>query len=206
MILVLNMDVAVRRRVGWRIQRRAFGGSWSSQDLMDTSPPSSLKSSGLTQASLLLTPLLCFRCQQPDRRPSTRNLGGNANRLRSRQFMFEGRRLCLLEAVDEPTAGRPRRAVGLVDGHHVDDVAPRRRMIGCDFNERAACEFRLDGMQGHGSETQARAQESQLGAEVREPPNFWILREGRHERARQIVRINMRDLDVFGEDSGRYPP
>ncbi len=49
-----------------------------------------LKSSGLTQASLLLTSLLCFRCQQPDRRPSTRNLGGNGNRLRSRQFTFEG--------------------------------------------------------------------------------------------------------------------
>jgi hypothetical protein len=50
-------------------------------------------------------------------------------------------------------------------------VAPGRRMIGCDFNERAACEFRLDGMQGHASETQARAQESQLGAKVRDAPN-----------------------------------
>ena len=94
--------------------------------------------------------------------------------------MFEGRRLCLLEAVDEPTAGRPRWAVGSVDSHHVDNVAPGRRMIGCDFNERAACEFPLDGMQGHASETQARAQKSQLDAEVREAPNFWILRAGRH--------------------------
>jgi len=32
----------------------------------------------------------------------------------------------------------------------------------------------------HASETQARAQESQLGAEVREAPNSWILRAGRH--------------------------
>ena len=112
----------------------------------------------------------------------------------------------MLEAVDEPTAGRPRRAVGPVDSYHVDNVAPRRRMIGCDFNERAACEFPFDGMQGHGSETKAGAQESQLGAEVREAPNFWILRAGRHEQARHVVRINMRDLDVFGEYGGRYPP
>ena len=108
--------------------------------------------------------------------------------------------MCLLEAVDEPTAGRPRRAVGSVDSHHVDNMAPGRRVIGCDFNERAVCEFRLDGMQGHASETQARAQESPLGAEVREVPNFWMPRAGRHEQARHILRINMRDLDVFGED------
>src|SRR5580693_5799054 len=155
---------------------------------------------------MLLTTLLCFRCQQPDRRPSTRNLGGNGKRLRSSQFAVEVRRLWLLEVVDVPTTEKPRRAVGPVDSYHVDNVAPGRRTIGSDFNERAAGEFRLDGMQGHAPKTQARAQECQLGAEVREAPSSWILRTGRPEHARHIVGINMRDMDVFGEDRGWYRP
>jgi len=60
-------------------------------------------------------------------------------------------------------------------------------MIGCDFNERAACEFRLDGMQGHASETQARAQESQLGAEVRKAPNFLDISGGTPLTSRHIL-------------------
>jgi hypothetical protein len=44
-------------------------------------------------------------------------------------------------------------------------------MLRRDFNERAACKVRLDGMPWHAAEPEARAQEGKLGAEVGKPPD-----------------------------------
>ena len=119
--------------------------------------------------------LLASRCKRTPRRPPTSNLGGDDNRLRSSELSFERRRLCFLEAFNEPTPRGPGRTVGSIDRRHLYRVASGRRIFRHEFNQRAACQVRLDSVQRHAAETEARAQESQLGAEMGKAPGFRVL-------------------------------
>src|SRR5271156_942775 len=75
------------------------------------------------------------------------------------ELSLERRRRRFLEAVDEPTTCGPWRTVGPIGSPHLYHVAPGRFILGRDLNERAACEVRLDRMQWHAAEPEARAQE-----------------------------------------------
>src|SRR5580698_3535303 len=60
-------------------------------------------------------------------------------------------------------------------------------------------------MQGHAAESEAGAQEGQLGAEVGKPPHFRETRAGT-KAPREVATIDMRDLDVFRENCYWNPP
>ena len=131
--------------------------------------------------------------------------GNGSNRRRSGQLSIRERRLFLFEAVDEPPPRRSRRTVGPVDSPHFNLAAAARRILGRDLNERAARQIRLDRMQRHCAKPEARAQEGKLGTEMRKTPDSGDL-EPWFEAFRKIGRIDVREPDVFGEDSHRNCP
>src|ERR1700722_8819561 len=122
---------------------------------------------------------LSFRCRRDFGCAPT----PDESRRRSGWLSFHGRRLLFLEAVNEPTPRRPRRAVGPVDGPHFNQASPAWRILGRNLNERAARKIRLHRMQWQYAKPEAGAQERKLGAKVGEAPDSRDLETG-SERSR----------------------
>ena len=107
--------------------------------------------------------------------------------------------MLFFDAVDEPTPGRPRRAVGPIDRPYFYQASPARRILGRDLHERAARKIRLDDMERHTAKPKARAQKRELGTQVGKAPDFRDLQTG-FVASRNIGRIDVRKLNMFGED------
>jgi hypothetical protein len=105
----------------------------------------------------------------------------------------------VLKTVYEPTPCRPRRAVGPINCPHFYQASSGRRILGRDLNECAARKVRLDKMQRQGAKPETRAQECKLGPEVGKAPDSRDLKTG-FVASRNIGRIDVRKLNMFGED------
>jgi hypothetical protein len=144
------------------------------------------------------TASLSFRCRQAAGWPPTSSLSGDRTRLQSGRHLLRGWRL--LEPLDEPTPRRSRRTIGPINRPHVYQASSGWGIIGRDFNEGAACQVRLDSVQRHAAEPEARAQERKLGAEVGKAPDSRDLKQG-FVASRDIGKINVRDPNVFRKSS-----
>src|SRR5882762_10339599 len=121
------------------------------------------------------------------------------------RLLFRPLYVLLFEVIDEPTCRRARRTVGSIDGGHYHHTARGRYILGCDLNERAAGEVRLDHVNWQAAIPESSAPEGKLGSKMGQAPDS-CGPYGGSQGLVEIRGIDVYELNVLGEDDRRNRP